>query len=141
MNKDSFTRLRKSSNKFIKGNIQLKPRISGADIVYSEDIELTNDCNQSVILNIRHHLKTKMSSFDFRLKGQIGSAICRLEVNAASHKGAGRTHKHELQDPDCLKNNLPYAYPCPELEAKTIVEQWAWLCTKANIQHEGRLLL
>lgn len=105
MNKDSFTQLQKSTNKSIKGDIRLKPKMSGADMVYSEDIELLNDCNQSIILNIRHHRKTEMSSFNFRLKGQIGSAICRLEVNGASHKGAGRTHKHELRSPACLKDN------------------------------------
>jgi hypothetical protein len=64
--------------------------------------------------------------------------ICRLDVDGAAHRPAGRSHKHSLVTERCPDWNLRDGVEDrPDLAGRPLAEVFAIFCAMAGIVHEG----
>jgi hypothetical protein len=136
VNRHEFDQLRKSKGKEITADIEfVQDKHLDEAIVVFDGAVLTNPFGLEIVVNGSYNRKTGHIKYNFVLLGT--GPICRVEVNGAVHRDAGRTHKQHLdndRDPD---KNLPHAIPRPDLEGFGPKEVWEDLCKRACIDHTG----
>jgi hypothetical protein len=139
VDRHDFSQLLKARGKEIKADIQfVQIRNLPEYIVVFDNAELENPLGYDIVANGSYNRKTGATKFNFVLRGT--GPICRVEVGGFIHGSAGRTHKHDVQEPDDPRKDLPHAHPRPDLEAKNPREIWEDLCRRAGIEHTGRFI-
>ncbi len=138
MNRSEFEQLRDLPGKTITADITYSNKDS-SDVYSFGQVRVYNDLGIEVILNGSYIPDIPTIKFNFH-SVIAGGAICRVEINGKPHKDAGRTHKHSVQYDSCARRNLPIAVARPDLEGKTLLEIWNYLCEQANIEHIGRFI-
>lgn len=136
MTRDDFEELRKLPGKFVSANINWGSENGMGPNLSFRDVHVFNTLGQPVILNGTYKPLLRAVTFNFVLRGT--GPVCRVDVNGTIHRAAGRTHKHELRDPQDPEANLPEAYPRPDLVGRSAREVWEILCAQANINHIGK---
>jgi hypothetical protein len=104
------------------------------DILELNELVVENEFGLELVLTGSYTPAIPTVTFNFSIGRE---PICRVEVNGNVHRDAGRTHKHELRNENCSRQNLPTAFARPELENKSTKEIWKKLCEMANITHTG----
>lgn len=138
MTKQEFEILRNLPNKTIESDIiWQEEKGMGPNLIF-KGIEVINSIGILILVNGTYKPRLPSVTFNF-VVNPIGP-ICRIDVNGSPHKDAGRTHKHELQEPDDSKKNLPYAITRLDLNDKTPYQVWRILCKQANIIHKGKFV-
>lgn len=141
MNRSEFEVLRDLAGKAIAGDIRFESKSqTRPSLTFEKAVQ--NALGWDLVLNGAFNPLIPSVSFNFQVRGT--GPICRLEVNGLSHKNpngvsVGRTHKHDLQEEQDSRKNLPVAQSRPELNLMTmnVGEIWAILCQQANIVHNG----
>jgi hypothetical protein len=137
MNRTDFEQLRDLPGKTIPVDIRFSAKRETSPNWTFENVPVINTLGWEIILNGTYKPHIPSITFNFVQKG-VGP-ICRLDVNGTVHPGAGRSHKHDLQQETDQKpsRNLPHAIPRNELSQKPVREIWEMLCKQANIIHNG----
>ncbi len=137
MERSEFEELHRLSGKIIEADIEFRPkRRLDPNILVLDEATVENAFDLAVCLTGSYDRRTGHLTLNFVLQGT--GPICRVEVNGPIHPGAGRTHKHELQQPSDPRNNLPFAAERPDLAGKAPREVWELLCRQARIDHQGQ---
>src|SRR5207253_450862 len=128
MNRQEFEELRDLPDKTIVDDIVFTPNRQISTTLGVEHIQVINSLGLEVLLNASYIPDIPSVKFNFHVTG-VG-AICRLEVNGAVHKPAGRTHKHSVRTDSCVRKHLPFADARPDLDFKiqTLKQIWDILC-------------
>lgn len=137
MNRHEFEALRDVADKRIAADIVFQQRKETSPNLTFDEVVVENRLGFDVVLNGTYKPALPAVTFNFVLRG-VGP-ICRVCVNGTIHRGAGRTHKHDLRHDDDTKGhkNLPEAVARPDLEGRSAREVWETLCRQANIVHSG----
>jgi hypothetical protein len=135
MDRQEFVALRDLADKTIEGDIAfLSHPASGPNLIFG-DVEVQNSMELDVVLNGTYRPQIPSVTFNFSVRG-VGP-ICRVCVNGAKHRDAGRTHKHDLRKDSCPRQNLPVAVARPDLEDLKPSEVWEKIRSDAQITHNG----
>ncbi|MEW6238137.1 MAG: hypothetical protein AB1656_22335 [Candidatus Omnitrophota bacterium] len=140
MNRHEFELLRDLPGKEITSDIVfISDKYASPNLIF-EPVIVQNPLEWEVLLNGTYKPEIPSVTFNFVVKG-VGP-ICRLCVNSRIHKNSGRTHKHDLQDDNDPRKNLPYSIPRPDLNLKeySVRKIWEILCQQANIRHSGHFI-
>ncbi len=138
MNRQEFEAIRDIPGKVIRGDIRFVSRQAMTPAVVAENIEIINDHQVELRLTIHCNPEVGSKTFNVHVPGK--GPICRLDVDGAAHRPAGRSHKHALQSERCSDRNLPDGVADrPDLSGKTLPELFGIFCAIANITHEGQL--
>ena len=137
VNRNEFETLRNLPNKTIECDIVLQLSKIHTTSKRAEDIVVTNSLGLSITLDVTE--KPDIPSYTFNFSAAGVGPICRLDINGTTHGSAGRTHKHELHHDNDPGKNLPTAHALPNLENATLETAWRWLCTQAQIHHDGNI--
>jgi hypothetical protein len=136
MDRVEFEELRDLPDKTITADIEFLPNKS-VSTTLSFEVPVSNTTGYDLILNCSFVPDIPKLKLNFSIKG-IGP-ICRIEVNGQVHRDAGRTHKHDLHNESCPRQNLPNAVARPDLDLSLSSPKdiWDLLCVEANITHIG----
>ena len=135
MTRQEFVALRDLPGKMINADIVWRSERGTRPNKVFNKIPVVNSLGHVVWLNGTYKPNLHAVTYNFVLEG-VG-AICRIDTNGTLHADAGRTHKHDLQQPDDPDRNLPAAVVRLDLENKSAREVWRVLCSQANIVHRG----
>lgn len=141
MNRTQFETLR-STPKSIEGDITLKSRRGQKlPVVEAKLIEVVGCEPCRVHMNIRHNQEIDLVVINV-FANEVG-AFCRLCVNGNVHGEHGPTHKHSVPHPEAAGRQRfdKFVEAQPELSVLDIQEVWAWFCKRANICHNGLLVV
>ena len=136
MNRAEFERLRSLPDKRITADIWFEASRETSPLLTFQNVAVENSMGLDVLVNGSYNPLIPSLVINFTVR-RVGP-ICRLCVNKHHHGNAGRTHKHELQQPSDSLNNLPQAIGRAELVSRPLPEIWRILCRQANIVHTGR---
>jgi hypothetical protein len=138
MTRREFEQLRDLPDKVISDDVKFSLTNATSPNLTFEEILITNSLNWEVVLNGTYKPSIPSVTYNFVIRGT--GPICRVCVNAMVHKDVGRTHKHDLQDEQDSRRNLPTAVARPDLVGKTARKIWDDLMQRANIIHTGRFI-
>ena len=135
MTRLEFEQLRDLPGKVIESDIEFLAKDETSPNLVFDQVPVVNSLDWDVVLNGTYKPGIPSVTFNFVLRG-VGP-ICRVCVNGQIHGAAGRTHKHDLTEPEDPRANLPAAVARPDLVGKDPKEVWDILCRQANITHSG----
>ena len=134
MNRDEFEALRDIPGKEIRENIRFAKKLVTAPALVAE-VSISNALGADLRLNITFN--PEVGSKTFNVHAPKVGPICRLDVDGAPHRPAGRSHQHALQTPACPDENLPRVDDRPDLSGKSLRALFDVFCKLGNIQHIG----
>ena len=140
MERAQFVLLRDIPAKRISSDIRFVRKQSLTPVLIAEGILIENPSGVELILSITLNPVVGSKTLNVHVPG-VGP-ICRLDVDGAAHRPAGRSHKHSLQTEQCPARNLPDGViDRPDLAGASIADVFAEFCRMANITHTGQLKL
>jgi hypothetical protein len=136
MNRRDFESLRDLPGKTISGPIKLSQKHATHPLLTADRVPIHNSQGISVWVSINFNPETGAKGINVTLAGE--GPICRLDVDGSHHEGAGRSHKHSVQDERSVRRSLrDGVVPRPELSNKPLRLIFADFCATANIVHTG----
>jgi len=134
MDRHTFETLRDLPGKTISVPIRLSQKQSTQPILSADRIPIENSEGVTLWMNLNYNPETGAKGINVTLVGE--GPICRLDVDGANHRDAGRSHKHSLQDERsirrCLRDGV---IPRADLSGKPMREVFDDFCRSANIVH------
>jgi hypothetical protein len=136
LNRHDFESLRDLPGKTIRADIRFAQKRQTSPLLVIEDLKIENSLDLDVRLSI--HFNPEVGSKTINVHRPGVGPICRLDVDGAPHRPAGRSHKHSLQSERCPDRNLPDGViDRPDLAGQSLQDVFRAFCQMSQINYQG----